>query len=236
MTTDAPPASDGPLIEALGALASPVRLALLRELRAPKTLREIDVRAPAGPDQPARPLARQTIKEHLDRLVQIGVVVAHEAQRPYGATVEYAINHQSLFALAEEFRELARLRPVHEPVAPTVRKEAAPRPFSIQGPCLVLVKGLDEGRTFSLLPSKARAALWTVGRRRGAEVPLDFDPFVSSEHASIVHEGQAYHVVDLPESRNGTFLNFQPLDKGGRRVLSNGDLIGVGRSLLMFRA
>lgn len=40
---------------------------------------------------------------------------------------------------------------------------------------------------------------------------------------------------DLPGSRNGTTLNFLPLPRGGRSELHHGDLIGVGRSLRLFR-
>ena len=227
---------DDALSRSLNALAHPSRLALLRQLRTPKTLREIQLRAQTN-DEVGRSISRQAVREHLDRLIAIGVVHAREAQRDYGETVEYSLNHQSLFAIAEEFRGLARLRPATEPVAATVERRAAPaEPARADGPCLVLVKGLDEGRSFPLPSPATGRRQWAIGRRRGLDISLDFDPFVSTENALVVWDGDRFVVQDLPDSRNGTTLNFQPLAKGETRELRLGDVIGVGRSLLLFRA
>lgn len=219
------------LAAALGVLSSPVRLAILRQLRSPKTLKEVRVR-PVGSDT-TRLLARQTVKEHLDKLLDIGVVLPRETEREYGATTEYVLNHQMLFALSEEFRSLAKLRPTAAVGGETMlRSTTAPRTRP-HGPALVLVKGLEEGRTF---PLDKGGPTWTIGRRRGLPIALDFDPFVSSENAAIVRTEDGLAVEDDPNSRNGTSVNFEPLPKGGRHLLEQGDLIGVGRSLLMFRA
>lgn len=230
---------DSSLRAALEVLSSEARLKLLREVRTPKTLKEIKLRLPpeSGPDRGAeRYLARQTVKEHLERLSEIGVVIAREAERPYGPTMEYVVNHQALFALAEEFRGLAKLRPVEAPEGATIRGPKDDGAFQITGPCLVLVHGLDEGRSFDLRPGQGGRREWLIGRRRGVEVSLDFDPFISSENARIVLAEGAYFVEDLPVSRNGTTLNFQLLPRGARQALRPGDLVGVGRSLLLFRA
>lgn len=227
---------DDALSRALNALAHPSRLALMRQLRTPKTLREIQLRSQAS-DEAGRSISRQAVREHLDRLIAIGVVNAREAMRDYGETTEYSLNHQSLFAIAEEFRGLARLRPAAEPVAATVeRRGGTQEPTGAVGPCLVLVKGIDEGRSFALPAPAAGRRQWTIGRRRGLEVSLDFDPFVSTENALVFWEAGRYHLQDLPDSRNGTTLNFTVLSKGERRELKTSDVIGVGRSLLMFRA
>lgn len=227
---------DDALSRSLNALAHPSRLALLRQLRTPKTLREIQLRSQA-PDEAGRSISRQAVREHLDRLIAIGVVNAREAMRDYGETTEYSLNHQSLFAIAEEFRGLARLRPATEPIAATVeRRPGAAEPTPATGSCLVLVKGLDEGRTFPLPTAGISRRQWAIGRRRGLEISLDFDPFVSTENALIVWEDGRYFVQDLPDSRNGTTLNFVLMGKGERRELKTSDVIGVGRTLLMFRA
>ena len=226
---------DDALSRSLNALAHPSRLALLRQLRTPKTLREIQLRSQAS-DEGERSISRQAVREHLDRLLAIGVVHAREAHREYGETTEYSLNHQALFAIAEEFRGLARLRPATEPVVATVeRRPGAAEPARAEGPSLVLVKGLDEGRAFPLPPPPGGRRQWTIGRRRGLDVSLDFDPFVSTENALVLWEGGRYYVQDLPDSRNGTTLNFQPLAKGERRELRTSDVIGVGRTLLLFR-
>jgi hypothetical protein len=36
-------------------------------------------------------------------------------------------------------------------------------------------------------------------------------------------------------SKNGTMLDFQPLPRGGSAPLTNGDVVGVGRTNLVFR-
>lgn len=219
---------------ALSVLGSPARLALLQQLRSPKLIRALEVeggeRLGSGR---AHKISRQAVREHLERLIEIGVVVSRETAAD--GAIEYIINHQKLFAISEEFRALARLRAAEEPEGRTIREgPAPPARFRIEGPCLVLVKGLDEGRAFAL--NAAGPSEWVIGRRRGLPVSLDFDPFVSTEHACIVHEDGAFFVRDLLDSSNGTTLNFQLLPKGVRHNLSHGDVVGVGRSLLLFHA
>ncbi len=222
---------------ALTAIAHPVRLALLRELRAPKVLREIEVRpsgpAPRAAGLPDRNLARQSVKEHLDRLVASGIVIARDAERTRGPTTEYVLNNQELFALSEQIRLLARLKPAAEPAKDTIAETPALPSSPVTGPRLILVKGVDEGRVFSL--ASAGAARWTIGRRRSAEVPLDFDPFASSDNAVVVREESRFVIADVAGSRNGTTLNLVPLPSGDRSPLRHGDLVGVGRSYLLFR-
>lgn len=65
-------------------------------------------------------------------------------------------------------------------------------------------------------------------------VCLDYDPYVSLENAAVARAGDGFDVSDLPQSKNGTAVNWEVLPKGGRRELRPGDLIGVGRSLLLF--
>lgn len=215
---------------ALQALGTPARVYLLRELRTPKTVTEIDLRLPGG-----RPLARQTVKQHLDRLADIGMVVAREAERAHGRAVEYVVNHQAIFSLGEDVRALARLRPTEAPPGLT---QVAPRPSEAvrrSGPHLLLVKGLDEGQVFDLGPPARAGAEWVIGRKRGLPVSLDFDAFVSAENTRIAWDGKRHLVEDLPHSRNGTLLNYRPLEKGRPHPLERGDVIGVGRSALVFR-
>lgn len=222
------------LADTLTAIASPPRLTLLRELRAPKALREIELRGESGETEAERTLARQTVRKHLDKLVEASIVLAHDAERSYGRTVEYVVNHQRLFSLAEEVRGLARLRPTTEPAGLTRVAGPAGQP-RLQGPSLVLVKGLEEGTVFPLA-APAPPGGWIVGRRRGSHVTLDFDEYVSAENTVIEWDGTRHVARDLPSSRNGTLVNFAPLDKGGAQALAHGDILGVGRTLLVYRA
>lgn len=234
MDLEAAAPQDEALSQSLQALAHPTRLALMRQLRTPRTLREISLRSATG-DDAVRSISRQAIREHLERLLAIGVVHRRDAERAYGETTEYSLNHQALYAMAEEFRGLARLRPAAEPHAATVARPAPAEPPTEEGPCLVLVKGLDEGRTISLAAPPSGRKQWTIGRRRALDVSLDFDPFVSTENALVTWEAGVYTIEDLPDSRNGTHVNFVPLAKGEKRRLRPADVIGVGRSLLVFR-
>lgn len=238
-TIETPPTDDETLAKALEALASVVRIQILRAIRAPRTVTEIKVQANRESRHEGlqdRLVARQTVKEHLDRLVEVGVVRTRESQRDKRSTLEYVVNHQGLFLLAESFRSLAHLRPQEPVEGATVMDPRRTRGHKARGPCLVLVKGLDEGRTFPLATARPGSGSWVIGRRGGLAVALDYDPYVSSENAEVVQEDGKFMVRDLPENRNGTHLNFEPLPRGGTRALQTGDIIGVGRSLLMFRA
>lgn len=220
---------DGTLAASLAALSSPTRLALLRALRTPKRLRDIVVKL--ADSDGGRPLSRQAIREHLDKLADLGFVSARTASEDADAA-EFVVNHQKLFAVSEEFRLLGRIRPTAEPSNPTVAAGGAGGVSLPERPSLVLVKGPEEGQVFELAGSGQR---WRIGRHRDVEVPLDFDPFVSGDHAAVSRQGEHFFVADLPDSRNGTWVNFRQIPKGEARPIAHGDLIGVGRSLLLFR-
>lgn len=206
------------------ALASPVRLSILRSLRTPRTLGGISVKGERADSGAV--LARQTVRRHLDALLDAGLVrrldVAGEEQ--------YVIDHLRLFSLAEGVRDLARLRPAVEPDAATQAVGAA-LAATEQGPRLVLLRGLDEGATFLLGNA---VEVWRIGRRRGLEVSLDYDAAVSSLNALIRLAGRGHELEDAEGSRNGTFHNFTRLAPGAKVLLRHGDVIGVGRSLLLY--
>ncbi len=226
--SDVTPRGDDALAATLASLGSAQRLAILRQLRMPRTLREIEVSS-ERPDA-GRRLTRQSVADHVERLSEAGVVLSREAQRATTRVREYSLNHQAIYALAESLKALATMRPVVEPTTPTaaLALPVAPRE---EGHRLVLVKGLEEGTTFPLSPSRP---LHVVGRRRGVEVCLDFDPYVSAENTLLTWEDGAVVAQDHPESRNGTVLNFRPLPRGERARLRHGDVLGVGRSTLVY--
>jgi DNA-binding transcriptional ArsR family regulator len=223
----------------LEVLANENRLELLRQLRTPHTAREVNLAPPevAAGENPTRPISRQAARMHLTKLAEIGVVVARPSRRGRAAADEYILNHQRLFAIAEEFRSLASLRAIDPPVSDrTLEGGPAGAGRGSHGACLVLVKGLDEGRNFKLgAPQHPPDESWVIGRRSGIPVCLDYDPYISAENAEVRTVGGRYLLRDLPLSRNGTYLNWERLPKGSTSELHTGDVIGVGRSLLMFR-
>lgn len=223
----------------LEVLASENRLELLSQLREPKTASEVVLHPPRTREgeNPERPISKQAVRIHLAKLVEIGVVAPRKARRGNIAVEEFVVNQQRLFAIAEEFRRLGSLRPALPPgVEQTMDGSLSGMPSANAGVRLVLVHGLDEGRPFFLRREDlAGERGWIVGRRRGLAVSLDYDPFVSTENSEIVAEKGRFLIQDLRNSRNGTMVNWERLPKGGSKELQDGDVVGVGRSLLLFR-
>ena len=227
------------LAEYLKALGNPNRLELLHALRAPQMVSDIELR----PEQiregenPERPISHQAVRDHLAKLRAIGVVAVQRTEREGSIVDEYVLNHQKLFAIVEELRQLGELRAQEEwaPLA-TIAAERAASETRDQGPRFVLVRGQGEGRVFPLRKETLSADRgWIVGRKRGLAVSLDYDPFVSSENAEVLLNGGGFTLLDLRSSRNGTVLNFKPLPRGGSAPLQNGDIVSVGRTNLVFR-
>lgn len=227
----------------LEALANENRLDLLEQLRTPRTVSEIEL-SPGQTregENPDRPMSRQGVRVHLQRLNDIGVVYARKARRGTVVVDEYAVNQPRIFALLEDLRSLGALQSAGAelPGAEPTLEGKIPSPGTRTAqPRLTLVKGLHEGRSFPLTgqtrdgPDRG----WVIGRRNGLAVSLDYDLFVSQQNSEITLDGDAYRLVDIRSNRNGTYLNWQRLPKGGAAPLAQGDVIGVGRSLLVFRA
>ncbi len=223
------------LAECLEALANANRLRILGRLVEPKAVRDLRV-APESVkegENPERPMSRQAVREHLLRLAQVGVVrrLAEDdgGGRPWRE--EFVLNQARMFAIAEEFRKLCRLRPVVEGDDATAPATPFEGPGGPAGPRLVIVHGLNEGRSFPL----DGPGPWVLGRRRDLHVPLEYDAFVSSENAVIARGSPGLLLADVPSSRNGTYCNWHRLLEGELRRLEHGDVVGVGRSMLMYR-
>lgn len=222
------------------ALSVPTRILLLTKLQLPRTPSEIELppfRRDAGL-RDDRALSRQAVQEHLDRLVEVGLVQARAARREGQAAREYFVDEARLFTLVDEVRRLALLRsPVGtggdtRKAADTADGEehAEPPPLPA-GPSIVLVSGPHEGRAFAL----AGEGPWTIGRARECSVPLEYDPFVSAHNSEIRRSGARFTLHALPDSRNGTAHNWRMLAPDAPATLAPGDTVGVGRSLLVVR-
>jgi pSer/pThr/pTyr-binding forkhead associated (FHA) protein len=90
----------------------------------------------------------------------------------------------------------------------------------------------DERGEQRIIPLEA-GALVRIGRDPECGVCLAWDGRVSRLHAEVMDVGGHWVVADDGLSRNGTFLNGEPV--AGRRRLGDGDLIEVGKTLLAFR-
>ncbi len=234
------PLDYGTLAQFLQAMAYPARLELLDTLRVPQTLSEIRLTARRGAiGRPDRPAAKQTVQAHLDKLVDADLVRVEEVARDGRQIPRYVVNPPKVYAFLEELR---RISVVYAGVGfaadATGTLSSTARPADAAGPRLVLVHGVYEGKSYTLTPSTASDDGWTVGRARECPISLDYDPYVSVAHARITrahaHPDSGFVITDLPESKNGTAINWRFLEPGGSRILRPGDVIGVGRSLLSF--
>ncbi|HUQ90301.1 MAG TPA: DUF4123 domain-containing protein [Bryobacteraceae bacterium] len=90
---------------------------------------------------------------------------------------------------------------------------------------LVLVDGPKAGEEMLLEPGE----MVSFGRSEPAKIALSWDTFLSREHFRIGNESKGWKVVDAG-SRNGTFLNGQPLTE--EAILKDNDLVQAGTTTL----
>src|SRR6187549_4163566 len=93
--------------------------------------------------------------------------------------------------------------------------------------CLMVLTGDAEGAVFSI----DRPVL-LIGRSAEAHVRIN-EHAISTEHALLESEGEAYTVCDLG-STNGTHVNGQRISH--KVVLSSGDTIQAGSTIFLFAA
>lgn len=217
------------------------RLRLLRLLREPRTLGEIELTP--SPSQargnPDRTISRQAVRNHLDQLVEAGVVRVRTTRGDDGRKRnEYVLDQSRLFAVFEEMQKLTELETHFQPdPRETIAMGGDPSTEWDEGPKLVLVHGVHEGRSFPLRRSDLDDDRgWVIGRADDAHVPLAYDPYVSKQNSEILPTDDGYEILDLRTSKNGTWLNWHRLPTGGQAKLGPGDVVGVGRSRLVFRA
>ena len=212
----------------LKALAHPARLEILYKLRIPAAPADIVVkprRRDEGLSQ-ERPMSRQSIMEHVEQLEAVGVV-NRMPEKP-----EFVTSAQHVFAIVEDMRKLSAIEPAARvDVDATFAGAGGAAAAWPAGPKLVLVSGPWEGRAFPL----SGEGPWTLGRAATQSVALTYDPYASGESARLVREAKGGHlrVEPVAGARNPPQLNFAPLE--GVRALRPGDVLGVGRSLLVYQ-
>jgi pSer/pThr/pTyr-binding forkhead associated (FHA) protein len=74
----------------------------------------------------------------------------------------------------------------------------------------------------------------TIGRSPSNDLSLAWDSEVSRMHASIERLGEEWTLVDDGRSRNGSFVDGERVN--GRVRLRDGDAIGLGRCIVVFRS
>lgn len=218
-------------------LANVNRLRLLVALQEPRGYGEIEL-PPSRTDSRGtddRSISRPAVRRHVQRLMEVGVVKRHlpspEAAGG-GQPKRFIVDHARLFALLQQAMTLATVRPTVQAEEDTMALDTPGQPAPVPGPHLSLVRGVREGQRF---PLDGPEHSWLIGRRPPAEIELDYDAYVSSEHARIQRKDETFVLVDLPQNRNGTLVNWRPIKPGAPVPLSPGDVIGIGMSLLVFQ-
>lgn len=219
----------------LRALAHARRLELLHVLRVPHALSDIRVTPgrDRGGENPDRPASRQATQRHLEILQEVGVVAASPS-RERGKS--FVVDPQRVYQVLEELRRVGTVTAgAFVSRDETVDASGLGARRLEPGPKLVLVHGFVEGKVFPLRAQDvADGGGWVVGRKADAHVSLDYDPFVSLVNSEVRAEGGAFRVRDVGASRNGTWLNWRRVGTEGA-ALRPGDVLGVGRSLLVFQ-
>lgn len=234
------------LSNVLSTLGNRQRLDILRQLTTPKNVGEIEAAREEEKNGEIRkvPLTRQAILSHIDKLEDVGLVDTRVAQGEGSHTKEYFTREDHLFMVLEEVRTLGNLAMDSGtggvPDRTLVQRQEPETPDHEDALAqLILIRGIREGRVFPL-HSKATPAQWWIGRERQVgdeqvDVPLEYDLFISRKHAVLSHEDKRFMLRDA-ESLNGTVVNWNRELRGGEEIeLEHGDVIGVGRSLLLFR-
>ncbi|MHA2621020.1 MAG: FHA domain-containing protein [bacterium JZ-2024 1] len=90
---------------------------------------------------------------------------------------------------------------------------------------LMVQEGTQKGEVFLI-----RKPAMDLGRDRDNDIVIA-DPYVSARHLRILVEDNELVIVDLASS-NGTRVNGQPVN---RSVLRAGDIVEVGKTLLVYR-
>lgn len=217
----------------LGMLASPVRLEILHAARTPQVVGELRIAAERtrGGENADRLLSRQAVAHHAEQLQEAGLLARTFSGGGRDAVV---LDHARLFALVDEVRSLSKLRSLHGPVVEgqTMTRVEPPSKTLPSTPRLLLAYGRDDAVGFAIHGDVG--ARWRIGRSAQCDVIVDYDPYASAENATIERTARGYEIQDAG-SRNGTWLDWEPLRPGVPKPLRAGGLILVGRSLLVFQ-
>jgi pSer/pThr/pTyr-binding forkhead associated (FHA) protein len=92
---------------------------------------------------------------------------------------------------------------------------------------MVVIQGATPGLQVILDRAKT-----IIGRLRSNHLVLD-SPTVSRRHGRVTRENNCYEIEDI-NSRNGIFINNDPLKPNERRLLLHGDTVKLGDQQLVF--
>lgn len=223
----------GTLVDNLQAISSPNRLRLLSLLREPHTVSDINLQVTVDQGNPERCISRQGVRHHLNKLRKAGFVEVRSADTNGRRVHEYVADPRKLYELGE----ILRLMPMGETPGPgDLGAPPTWDPPSSAAPTLTVVHGAEIGRSFPLQGEPNQPARgWVIGQSPEVDIPLSWDPYVDAQAGEIERSGGSFRLIDLRVTERPVSLNGRVLERGETRELEDGDLVGVGRSLLCFR-
>lgn len=213
------------MAELFEALANPRRLRVLRYLTDPRYLREVASEFD---------ISRQAAHHHLDKLAETGLLRRKKGSRETGPVTEYVLVPAALAIVHEALERVAGL-PHSTPDRPGRTLTMHGSNVAVSQPSrrsLWVVRGLDAGTTLDV--GATDDGPWVMGRDRDCDLVLAGDPFVSARHAEVWMEEGDLRLGDLA-SENGTYHEGRRLDRREGVVLDHGDVVGLGRSVLLYQ-
>jgi pSer/pThr/pTyr-binding forkhead associated (FHA) protein len=98
------------------------------------------------------------------------------------------------------------------------------------GNAFIECPGVEGAPALFELPGSGRV---TIGRSAESDLTIEGDPEVSRIHAELEQVGGGWVISDDGLSRNGTFIKGTRMV--GRKRLYDGDTIGIGKAVMVFR-
>lgn len=234
----------------LHVVGTSARLEILHQLRLPTSVADLRIAARTGAEgRPASLMARQSVAEHVQKLVDLGVVRTAQGTGVSGPR-EFVVNATRFYQIVEELRRVGSMLAARSAASmdlTVTQDRAAATGLDVKGPRLVVAHGLLEGKAFALgspaptsKPGKgtkvsAAPREWWIGRGPGCAVSLDYDPYVSVRNSVVACNDGTWRIRDSGQSRNGTHVDWSAVDAAEGATLRPGSVVGVGRSLLVFQ-
>jgi len=175
-------------------------------------------------------ISRQAVTKHVDTLLEHGFVREVPSWTDAGPVDRFQVDPKHPYALGKTLVDLGKLEPEESPLGATEGTPDAKAPSDPKAHLLIL-DGPDAGERFDL----DEGDTWTIGRGDDRDLQLDHDPYIFNHQREIQTTPNGHAVVDVYSS-SGTVDNFAQLPEGGRSELGPGDVIGIGRTSLVYQS
>ncbi|ADN36083.1 transcriptional regulator, ArsR family [Methanolacinia petrolearia DSM 11571] len=223
------------LLEYLQAISNPVRLEIITFIeRGPKSVREIANHINSNYDN---------TKKHIDRLLNAGIIrkepgIGKETSRGALPVWKYSLMYGGIESIIRNLNSFSNLdlkiisdkaMEAIEILNENLSGSAGNEPY------LQILGGDDDKKVFPVISPVTK-----IGRTTGNRI-FEEDKCsvilsgsylsvtrISGVHAEIQRHGTQYIFSD-PGSTNGSYINYKPVIKGESIILSDGDIIDLGR-------